>query len=188
MSAPNTPTFVIFPGHWHTTAHLLPLTKALDARSIPSKTVQLYTVGRKPAIAGVKPPRYSDDVSVIYAGVVQELFEGRDVVLVLHSYAGIPGAEAVNRLIKDGVVEGVSTTRPDSGVQVPEPEEDETPSKPMGSLVRIVFIAAHILPAKFLMDPKDYVGPDNPGFTIDVRPCPVPDHAVLILTHNRQTT
>lgn len=172
-STSNPPTFLLVPGHWHTPTHLAPLTQALTARNLPTRTLQLHTVGRKPLAS--PRPTYSDDVSVIYTAVIHEILAGRDVVLVLHSYAGMPGAEAVNCLVKDGVVEGASSGRPDSGVQMMpaanvEDGMTEKGVKRMGALVRVVFIAAYIFPAKAPIDPKDFVGPENPGFSIDVRP------------------
>ncbi|KAK5173811.1 uncharacterized protein LTR77_002492 [Saxophila tyrrhenica] len=156
----STPTFILVPGHWHTPTHLRPLTTALSDRGLPYKTQQLHTVGRKPP--GPRPC-YSDDVSVIYTAVTTELLAGRDVCLVLHSYAGVPGAEAVNCLLKDGVVETPDFRRWDFGYAPPE----GIPYKPLGSLVKVVFIAAYTIPAGVNIDPKDFVGPSNPGFSID---------------------
>jgi len=67
-------------------------------------------------------------------------------------------------LVKDGVVEGVNDDkRKDSGTA------NGSAMGGMGKVVRVVFIAAYIFPAKRHIDQKDFVGPDNPGFTIDVR-------------------
>ncbi len=173
MSTPSPPTFVLVPGHWHTATHLHPLTTALKNRGLPYATRQLHTVGRKPP--GPRPC-FSDDVSVIYTAVTTELLQGRDVVLVLHSYAGVPGAEAVNCLIKDGVVDKVGEERPDSGVAVPghttQNGDRDVPQSKRGRLLKVIFIAAYVFPAKMIIDPKDFVGPDNPGFSIDVRTSP----------------
>lgn len=168
------PTFILVPDHWHTPKHLSPLTTALDSFALPNTALRLHTVGRKPN--GSPRPTYSDDVSVIYTAVTQRLLAGKDVVLVLHSYAAMPGAEAVNCLIKDGVVDGVNMARPDSGIAIPErsePAEEGAQSPPekkrMGKLLRVIFIAAYVYPAKTKIDPRSFVGPDNPGFSIDVR-------------------
>lgn len=173
-SAQTPPTFILVPGHWHTPKHLKPLTTALDSLALPNTALQLHTVGQKPK--GSPRPSYSDDVSVIYTAVTQRILAGTDVVLVLHSYAGMPGAEAVNCLIKDGVVDGVNIVRPDSGIAMPnqgQQADDSAQSPPekrrMGRLLRVIFVAAYIFPAKTKIDPRSFVGPDNPGFSIDVR-------------------
>lgn len=136
------PTFVLVPGHWHTLTHLESLTHMLTRQGYRIRGVQLHSVGLKP-----QRPKFSDDVSVVYGAVVQELILNRDVCLVLHSYAGMPGAEAVNRLIIDGALE---------------------PLEGRGRLARVVFIAAYTFPAGFVMDARAMMGPENPGFTIDV--------------------
>jgi hypothetical protein len=161
LSSRPPPTILLVPGHWHTISHLKPLTTALANLTPPLTTlpVQLHTVGRKPP--GAPRPNFSDDVSVIYSAVAKELIGGRDVCLVLHSYAGMPGAEAVNCLVNDGVVDGAGLGGSD--------ENGAEGSRRRGKLVRVVFIAAYIFPAKLVIDPKDFVGPDNPGFSIDVR-------------------
>lgn len=135
------PTFVLVPGHWHTKAHMQPLAKALETRGHTSRIVQLHSVGRKSP-----RPTFADDVSVIYSAVSSEIVAGKDVCLVLHSAASMPGAEAINRLIADGALEGGG-----------------------GKLSRVVFIAAYVFPAGVVMDAKAFVRPEDPGYSIDVR-------------------
>ena len=142
MSYTSNPTFVIVPGHWHTTSHLTPLVKALNDRGYRARSQQLHSVGGKST-----RPTFSDDVCVIYAAITRELIQGNDVCLVVHSYAGMPGAEAINKIISDGALE------PGSG---------------RGRLLRAVFIAAYTFPANFVMDVRAMLGPDNPAFDIDV--------------------
>src|ERR1700761_7549840 len=101
MAAAKSPTYILVPGHWHTVKHLEPLVTALQERAKQAKPVQLHSVGLKETASR---PNFADDVSVIYAAAVHELLAGNDVVLVLHSYAGMPGAQAVNRLIIDGAL------------------------------------------------------------------------------------
>lgn len=148
-----TPTFVLIPGHWHTLSHLTPLISTLTSRGHLTTATQLHSVGLKPT-----RPTFSDDVCVIYAAVTRTLIAGSDVCLVLHSYAGMPGAEAVNRLISDGALE---------------------PCEGRGRVVKIVFIAAYTFPAGFVMDARAMMGPDNPGFTIS----PTPSSGGIEMTH-----
>lgn len=69
--------------------------------------------------------------------VQTELDTGRDVLLVLHSYAGLPGCEAVNRLVKNGALQN---------------------SPGRGNLSRVVFFAAQHFPTGFVVDDRDFVG------------------------------
>ena len=158
----SSPTFVIVPGHWHTLSHLTPLVDALNERGYRARPLQLHSVGAKST-----RPTFSDDVCVIYSAVVQELIRRNDVCLVVHSYAGMPGAEAVNKIISDGALE---------------------PGDGRGRLIRTVFIAAYTFPAGFVMDVRAMLGPENPAFEIDVHP-PIPIYPPLpLLTWPRTTT
>lgn len=156
----SSPTFVFVPGHWHNLTHLQPILAILHKRQYRTKSVQLHTVGLKP-----QRPCFSDDVSVIYTAVAQELLVGNDVCLVVHGYAGMPGAEAVNRLVIDGVVGGDGWGGGEGG------------GLRTGKLRRCVFISAIIQPAGAVFDQRHLLGPENTGFSIDVR-----------ITSNRQTS
>lgn len=72
---------------------------------------------------------------------------GQDICLVLHSYAGLPGCEAVNRIVQAG------------GLQ-------SGPNRP-GRLVKVIFFSAHHTPTGLIMDVKNYIGPANPYFKLD---------------------
>lgn len=143
MSNDSTPTFVIVPGHWHVKAHLTPLVDVLTSRGFRAVPLQLHSVGPKST-----RPTFSDDVCVIYSAVARELIRGNDVCLVVHSYAGMPGAEAINRICSDEALEGLEGR---------------------GKLIKAVFIAAYAFPANFVMDVRAMLGPENPAFDIDVR-------------------
>ena len=156
----SNPTFVIVPGHWHPLSHLTPLVDALNERGYRARPLQLHSVGAKST-----RPTFSDDVCVIYSAVVRELIRGNDVCLVVHSYAGMPGAEAVNKIISDGALE---------------------PGDGRGRLIRTVFIAAYTFPAGFVMDVRAMLGPENPAFEIDV--CHSHTVSIKLLTDYCRTT
>ncbi|TKA74513.1 hypothetical protein B0A55_08048 [Friedmanniomyces simplex] len=141
MAAAQMPAIVIVPGSWHTPAHAEPLKQALNQQGYEAEAHQL-------ASTGLKDPRptFADDVSTIYKAVTAKLDQGYDVCLVLHSFAGVPGAEAVNRLTKEGRLEATGSS---------------------AKLVRVIFIAAYVFPVGFIMDAKLMLGPENPRFSID---------------------
>lgn len=132
---------VFVPGHWHTLFFTKPIVAAVEQLNHQIVPHQLASVGRK------EPrPTFADDVSGINQAVLQVLETGQDAVLVLHSYAGMPGSEAVNQLIELGAL-------------------NSHPGR--GRLRRVVYIAAYFFPAGFQMDAKIFIGDDDPMFSID---------------------
>lgn len=144
------PTTIFVPGSWHTHSHAQPLISTLTHRGHRAISLQLVSVGLKSP-----RPTFADDIDLITQGCAGEIEQGKDVLLVLHSMAGMCGAEAVNRIIAAGGLK-------------------ERAGK--GRLVRVVLIAAQALPAGMVLDAREYVGSENPNLSIDVganiyRPC-----------------
>ena len=136
------PTIIFVPGAWHTTSHTQPLIATLTNRNHKALCLQLASVGLKSP-----RPTFEDDVRLITQSCLAEMEHGRNVLLVMHSMAGMCGAEAVNRIIAAGGLEK---------------------RQGKGGLVRVVLIAAYALPAGVVLDARDYVGPENPNLSIDV--------------------
>lgn len=90
------PTICLVPGAYHTSVSFESLKNSLGALSHPSTA---YTL---PSIASSKP--FSADAiadGVFIRSKLEDLIEaGKDVVLVAHSYGGIPGAAAASGLSK----------------------------------------------------------------------------------------
>jgi len=135
------PTIVIIPGSWHTPAHAEPLIQLLGQQGYKVEAHQLASIGLK------EPrPTFADDVSTIHKAVTAALDDGHDVCLVLHSYAGVQGAEAANRFKSEGRLESGGSA---------------------GKLVSVMFIAAYAFPAGFVMDAKLFIRPEDPFFSIE---------------------
>lgn len=132
---------VFVPGHWHTLFFTKPIVAALEQLNYEITPHQLASVGHKEP-----SPTFADDVAGIRQAVLQVLESGQDAVLVLHSYAGMPGSEALNQLIELGMLEARSGR---------------------GRLRRVIYIAAYMFPAGFKMDAKIFIGDDDPMFSID---------------------
>ncbi|KAF7315477.1 AB hydrolase-1 domain-containing protein [Mycena indigotica] len=90
------PTFVFVPGACHTLAHAQPLLDALQAKGYPAQGVALPTVGK---LASSAPPN-ADAHSVRQALEELVLKQEQDVVLISHSYGGVPASQAVAGLEK----------------------------------------------------------------------------------------
>jgi pimeloyl-ACP methyl ester carboxylesterase len=123
MAASNTskPTIVFIIGAWHTTFHsqpVAPLVEEFDYRFVP---VKLPSVGRS------QPrPSMQTDIQAIHNTIVAETSAGKDIALVLHSYAGVPGRQAVNQYISSTA----STTK--------------TEGTKHGKILKLIFIGAQL--------------------------------------------
>ena len=91
------PVFVLLHGAWHTPACYAPLTSLLSIHGYTSICPALPSVGLTPSPAEA----LKADIAVVRVAVQELLNDGRDVVVVMHSYSGIPGGSALEGLDKD---------------------------------------------------------------------------------------
>jgi alpha-beta hydrolase superfamily lysophospholipase len=101
------PTVVFAPGAWHTADCFDSVRNALHARDWPTEAVDYPSVGAEPPTKGV-----ADDAAVVRATLERLAEAGRKIVLVMHSYGGLVGANAVegmgfNQRSQQGRVGGV---------------------------------------------------------------------------------
>ena len=89
------PTIVLIPGAWHSASCYDILLPHLHSAAYPTLPLTLPSVGANPAQKSLDP-----DVDHIRANVIPLLDEGKDVVLAMHSYGGVPGASAMRGLSK----------------------------------------------------------------------------------------
>jgi len=91
------PHFVLVHGAYHQPQHWDPLVKVLQAAGYTTSTAKLPSVGASPP-----PEVLKADVGAVKQAVVDAIAQGAEsVVPVLHSYAGIPGFEALATLTAD---------------------------------------------------------------------------------------
>lgn len=123
------PTFVLVPGSWHTPEAYSTVVHNLESHGYPAVSVALPSNGAKPAHTN-----FDGDTQAIrstLATLIEE--EGKEVILVLHSYAGMPGGEAARDL--------GSTTRRESGLK--------------GGIVRLVYLMAVAMQEGFQLPTAD---------------------------------
>ena len=87
-------SIILCAGAWHTNAHIEPVIPVFDKagyRIVP----QLLPS------SGAHSNLFDDDVKAIEATTLSELQDGHNVVLILHSLAGLSGLEAVNNITAD---------------------------------------------------------------------------------------
>ncbi|OKL60697.1 hypothetical protein UA08_04256 [Talaromyces atroroseus] len=91
------PYIVLVPGAWHTPVHYQELTALLEEAGYPVKTTKL------PSVASNQLNKESvvrDSNTIREKLLLPLLDEGKDVILLMHSYGGCPGAAAAKGLGK----------------------------------------------------------------------------------------
>lgn len=97
------PTIVLIPGAWHSADCYDILLPHLQRAGYETLPLTLPSVGADPAIQSL-----DSDVQLIRENITRLISDGKDVVLVMHSYGGIPGSSAVQGLAKtDRKAEGL---------------------------------------------------------------------------------
>ena len=127
MAIPK-PTIVFVPGAWHGPSAYANLASRLEAYGYPSVSITLPSVGGSPPTFD-----FAEDIATIQATVSSLVEEGKDVILVAHSYSGQLVGEMPEDLSKKA----------------------REKRKLQGGLVRIVFVMAFLVPEGFQAAPKD---------------------------------
>ncbi|KAH7195663.1 Alpha/beta hydrolase fold-1 [Fusarium oxysporum] len=145
--SPN-PTIVFAPGAWHLASCFDPIREALHSRGWTTEAVEYPSVGAEPPTKGL-----DDDADAVRTVLQRLADKGEQIVLVVHSYGGLVGANAVK------------------GLGYRQRKEQGLP----GGVIMFVYLAAFVTPlglsikqmlgGQFLpwMNPKgDYVYADTP--------------------------
>ncbi|KAF5623178.1 uncharacterized protein FTJAE_10701 [Fusarium tjaetaba] len=119
------PVIAIIQGAWHRASHYEGLAQSLTNKGFTVLQPDNVTASNDD---GIKGKTHLDDVEAIRQSLQPALDEGKRIVLVCHSYGGIPGSAAVD------------------GLQVHEREAKGLP----GGISHVVYIAAFALPVKGL--------------------------------------
>jgi hypothetical protein len=78
---------VFVPGTWYTPDFFSPVTQLLESQGYHARGVSLPTVGG--------PATGEDDISAIRSAIDEEISQGQDVVLIMHSRGGVSGGSSV---------------------------------------------------------------------------------------------
>ncbi|ORY58904.1 Alpha/beta hydrolase fold-1 [Pseudomassariella vexata] len=87
------PTIIFATGAWHTTQCFDLVREKLTKVNWPTEAVSYPSVGAEPPTKGL-----ADDAAAVRATIEKLAGEGKQVVLVVHSYGGLVGANAVEGL------------------------------------------------------------------------------------------
>ncbi|KAK3715394.1 hypothetical protein LTR37_007122 [Vermiconidia calcicola] len=93
MAVKNT-SIILCTGAWHTEFHAQPAVLALQKSG--------YRVISRPLVSAGNKAGRQEDIEAIEAAISSELQDGHEVCLIVHSAAGTPGCEAVNRILDRG--------------------------------------------------------------------------------------
>lgn len=111
-------TLVFIPGAWHGPEYYGTLIAQLQKHGYDAETLHLPSAGRDFAANAY------DDAAFIQQTTARLADQGKDLVLIMHSYGGVPGTESAKGLLKkDRLAEGKQ-----------------------GGIVALVYIAAFLLP------------------------------------------
>lgn len=98
---PTKPSILIVPGSFAPAEIYDPVVEAVTARGHETQAVQLPSVGLKPEPTPTRePPTMYEDAAHIAALAAALADEGKDVVIIGHSYGGVPATESVRGLAK----------------------------------------------------------------------------------------
>ena len=112
------PTVVWCPGLLHTQEHFQPIVSALAKVSIPSVVISVPNIG-----AGAATAAPYDDVKTTRTKLQELVDEGKEVLVISHSYGGVPACQAIRGLEKSQRVK----------------------DNQHGGIIRIVFMGAFVI-------------------------------------------
>ncbi|KAF2198935.1 hypothetical protein GQ43DRAFT_377460, partial [Delitschia confertaspora ATCC 74209] len=92
----NKSTFAFVPGAWNSPSCYDSTISCLSSSSYrPSVNIPLPSIETNPQTHG-----FTEDVNHLRQMVTELVNQNKDVILVTHSYSGLPGAKAVHNLFK----------------------------------------------------------------------------------------
>lgn len=131
------PAIVAFPGAWHPATTIEPFTQVLRDRGYEAHAHQLRSVGNVSA-------GKAEDIAYVRSVLLELIEQGKDVVLLCHSFAGVICACAIEGLHK----------------------KDRAAQGQTGGLIGVIYMAAFV-PSPALTGPNN--PPTAPWWKINVR-------------------
>ncbi|EHK16281.1 uncharacterized protein TRIVIDRAFT_40028 [Trichoderma virens Gv29-8] len=112
------PTIILVHGAWHEPDCWDSVTSLLKEHQYPFNTVKLLSSG------GEFSTSVAEDAAHIHKTISQLADAGKDMILVMHSYGGIPGTESARGLLK----------------------KDRQAQHKLGGIISLVYVTAFLLP------------------------------------------
>jgi alpha-beta hydrolase superfamily lysophospholipase len=142
------PVIAIVQGAWHRASHYKAFADSLTSKGFTVVQPDNVTAGNPEEIKG---KTHLDDVEAIRKALQPSLDEGKRIVLICHSYGGIPGSAAVD------------------GYQIHEREKKGL----SGGILHVIFVTAFAFPVKGLSLLAAIGGTHAPMVDRTVRRCPL---------------
>ena len=136
------PTFIFVPGAWHTPAVFSRVIKLLSTHGYDSHGLTLPSVGANPGL-----PSFDADVTSLQTLINKLLSADKDIVIVLWSYGGAVGTEAV-------LPSMLKSSRQNDGKA--------------GGVVHLVYLAAPVLPPGMSVTRSVPEQPEDAGEWVDL--------------------
>ncbi|KAF2754641.1 alpha/beta-hydrolase [Pseudovirgaria hyperparasitica] len=92
------PTIVFIHGAWHNYKCWNGVAEVLRADGIESVSLSLLSVGIRDTPLG----SHIEDSQALHEKIKDIVEEGKDVIIVMHSYGGLAGSDAIEGLVKNG--------------------------------------------------------------------------------------
>ncbi|KKA16592.1 hypothetical protein T310_9791, partial [Rasamsonia emersonii CBS 393.64] len=93
MADTSRPVFVFVPGAWHLPEAFDAIRGLMAQRGLETEAVTLTSVGAEPPTKGLH-----SDIAHVHSVLQRLADEGRQIVVIVHSYGGLVGAGAVEGL------------------------------------------------------------------------------------------
>ncbi|KAK2809093.1 hypothetical protein FQN50_004147 [Emmonsiellopsis sp. PD_5] len=153
----NKPTIVLVHGSWHSPSVWTFITPLLEKAGYSVYPILLKSPGMAPP-----PPDFHCDVDSVKTGIEAVLDTGKDIVLVMHSFGGVVGIEALKGFHEEMINGGnLAPTVPG--------KMDEEPARFIsrrGKILHLAFMGTILLPPGRAMWRVERATP--PGFRLDV--------------------
>lgn len=127
MVSASKPTFVCLHGAWHSPSCFDKIKHLLSTHGYACICPALPSTGAEPPIDD-----FTQDVETIRSTVAELVEAEKEVIVVLHSYSGIPGGQALEGLDRHA--------RKESGYE--------------GGVIRVIYIMSFIVPEGFQHSPR----------------------------------
>ncbi|TVY36047.1 hypothetical protein LOCC1_G007977 [Lachnellula occidentalis] len=92
MAAIHKPTILFIHGSWHNPNHFKSIRTLFESAGFPTECPPQATINAKPHTTLT----LQDDVQVIQAALSNLIEDDKDIIVVMHSYGGVLGSEAVH--------------------------------------------------------------------------------------------
>ena len=149
--ATEKPTILLAHGAWHVPAHYEPTAKPLREAGFEVIIPQHKSVSKD--LKSDPGSAMQKDAAALADILRQILSDGKDVILLMHSYGGVCGCDAVGMVVED------------------------SPPTASGRILRLVFLAAHVIEKGVSMQGS---GRNIPNMEIKVWHCNMSSNTRLV--------